>query len=305
MAANDNLFRAVSSRNYRETKRLLEEGANPNIPYEHWGDRIYPLHAAVKKYSPNILKLLLEFNADRNVRIHRRVHETDDGLTPLQLAKQLGYTSIISILDPTDIAGLIEDYDSDNDTEGAEEGAEEYNIDYMPMLLAAIKGDDEELLLFLLRLMIKRNYVISVEDSSKLLTAFVKQYNLAMLDIAVASGIDLNVLDSKGRSQLGIATSKGYADVINVLLIYGANINQRGSNGRTPLLEAYYAGHNNIFELLIIQGADPFDDFNDVTDVNIRNILDNINLKDLSLRSVRRHGVNISMLPMVMKTTSS
>ena len=113
---------------YTEFMKALDEGADPNGKsmdgYTHWSPLFYtskfgyidmsayliikgadvnyakagaegrgatPLHAACANLRPRTVKLLLENGADPNVK-------DDDGVTPLMIARALGFTDIITML---------------------------------------------------------------------------------------------------------------------------------------------------------------------------------------------------------------
>lgn len=299
------LFQAVADRNYRQVKYLLSpEGgqADPNIPLRDWGDVIYPLHVAVETDMPNIIKLLLDAGADRNVIYVERVYGGNDGATPLDLAERLGYYHLIPLLDPNYIISSDTDVD-DVDTDGADDEYYIIETDYTKVLMEGIKGNDLELVTMTLNLMEKRNEVIAKNVHWELLSAAIDRDNLDILDILIYHGLDINSTNYDGESQLGIAASKGNVDVINSLIFNGADINHRNKEGRTPLLEVYYTGYNNIFNLFLLQGADPFNDFDTVKDPEIRNLLDSVSLATFALRSIRREGVDISVLPVTLVST--
>eukprot|EP00262_Sarcandra_glabra_P001867 TRINITY_DN12029_c0_g1_i1.p1 TRINITY_DN12029_c0_g1~~TRINITY_DN12029_c0_g1_i1.p1 ORF type:complete len:786 (-),score=92.54 TRINITY_DN12029_c0_g1_i1:18-2375(-) len=74
--------------------------------------------------------------------------------------------------------------------------------------------------------------------------------NSVILEELLREGMDPNVQDSKRRTPLHIAASKGYEQCVLVLLKHACNINIRDVNGNTPLWDAISAKHHSIFRLL-------------------------------------------------------
>jgi hypothetical protein len=81
------LFSAVEYNDIDEVEKALEAGADVTIKIN--GDT--PLHAAVRVNSPRIIRLLLEYGADSNVK-------NEDGDTPLHAAVRVESPRIITLL---------------------------------------------------------------------------------------------------------------------------------------------------------------------------------------------------------------
>jgi len=105
-------------------KALLEKGADPNLPLQHWGG-IFPLHFAALRHSPEIAEMLLAHGARINARevmgrtpLHFAATRQDSaglakflvshgadptikddgGLTPLDNARKTGFAEMIDFL---------------------------------------------------------------------------------------------------------------------------------------------------------------------------------------------------------------
>ena len=73
----------------------------------------------------------------------------------------------------------------------------------------------------------------------------------------VESGVDVNGVDSMGRTALTEALLLGRLDNVDALLEAGADPSQAGRDGYTPLILASNAGNVGMIEALLSKGADP------------------------------------------------
>ncbi|KAF9685017.1 hypothetical protein SADUNF_Sadunf03G0010500 [Salix dunnii] len=74
--------------------------------------------------------------------------------------------------------------------------------------------------------------------------------NAAFLEELLKAKLDPNIGDSKGRTPLHLAASKGHEECVAVLLRYGCDIHLRDINGNTALWEAISSKHHSIFRIL-------------------------------------------------------
>ncbi|XP_010910948.1 potassium channel AKT2 [Elaeis guineensis] len=74
--------------------------------------------------------------------------------------------------------------------------------------------------------------------------------NSCFLEELLKAGMDPDIGDSKGRTPLHIAASKGYEDCVLVLLKHASNINIQDMDGNTPLWLAITGKHHKIFNIL-------------------------------------------------------
>jgi ankyrin repeat protein len=75
-----------------------------------------------------------------------------------------------------------------------------------------------------------------------------------MVENLIAEGVDVSCADSKKRTALHFAASKGDVATVRVLLSHGANPNLRDVNGNTPLHLAACASHIKIVTILAEHG---------------------------------------------------
>ncbi|KAK9217755.1 hypothetical protein WN943_006383 [Citrus x changshan-huyou] len=74
--------------------------------------------------------------------------------------------------------------------------------------------------------------------------------NAAFLDELLKARLDPDIGDSKGRTPLHIAASKGHEECVLVLLKHASNVHLRDMNGNTALWEAISSKHHSIFRIL-------------------------------------------------------
>ena len=65
-----------------------------------------------------------------------------------------------------------------------------------------------------------------------------------------AGNVDVNTLDSKGRSPLVMAISRGHAEIVKALLAHGADPTKADGHGVTPKAAAYSRGNFEITKAL-------------------------------------------------------
>ncbi|KFK28793.1 hypothetical protein AALP_AA7G048900 [Arabis alpina] len=82
------------------------------------------------------------------------------------------------------------------------------------------------------------------------LNTVVSTGNAAFLDELLKAKLNPDIADSKGKTPLHIAASRGYEDCVLVLLKHGCNIHKRDVNGNTALWEAISSKHHEIFRIL-------------------------------------------------------
>ena len=65
---------------------------------------------------------------------------------------------------------------------------------------------------------------------------------MGRLNEVLASNIDVNSLDAKGRTALILAINRGHIDVVKALLAHGADANKVDSHGMSPKAAAHARG---------------------------------------------------------------
>ncbi|XVF01144.1 hypothetical protein REPUB_Repub04eG0063200 [Reevesia pubescens] len=84
--------------------------------------------------------------------------------------------------------------------------------------------------------------------------------NAAFLDELLKARLNPDIGDSKGRTPLHIAASKGHEECVQVLLKHACNVHLRDMNGNTAIWDAIASKHHSIFSVLYHCAAisDPF-----------------------------------------------
>ncbi|KAF7250297.1 Ankyrin repeat family A protein 2 [Varanus komodoensis] len=80
---------------------------------------------------------------------------------------------------------------------------------------------------------------------------------IAVVEFLLQNGADPQILGKGRESALSLACSKGYTDIIKMLLDCGVDVNEYDWNGGTPLLYAVHGNHVKCVKILLEHGADP------------------------------------------------
>ena len=78
--------------------------------------------------------------------------------------------------------------------------------------------------------------------------------DIEMVERLINEGVTISSADSKKRTALHFASSKGEIEIVRLLLNHGADPNARDINGNTPLHLAACASHVNIVTILAEHG---------------------------------------------------
>lgn len=98
---------------------------------------------------------------------------------------------------------------------------------------------------------------------------------------------NINILDEKGMTALGIAAQNGHVNIALLLLQHRANVNTRNKDDKTPLLIALENNHFRLANILFENNADP-------------NLADNAHNTPLSF-ALYNYSARTSMLEALLK----
>lgn len=211
---------------------LLSKGAKPDAVT---GSGVTPLHLAVLKGYELVAKVLLDAGANVNAPVQKSASRTADTLSyslqpyqcPLHLACQEGYGGLVSLLV----------------SRGADVNAQDGHGG-TPLTVAA-QANNENIVNTLLVAHADPN-----AGRSSALTLAAGQGNLAMLDLLLAHGTNLNLT---GALQLAVQNSR--PDAVTRLIRSKANPNSKEANGEPLLLRALNTPA--VLQALLDGGADP------------------------------------------------
>ena len=82
-------------------------------------------------------------------------------------------------------------------------------------------------------------------------------HDLAAIDEALASGVDVDYHGAQGTTALMSASAVGDALVVRKLISAGADVNALDDVGETPLMYAARSDHAEVVHELLDHGADP------------------------------------------------
>lgn len=80
---------------------------------------------------------------------------------------------------------------------------------------------------------------------------------IAVVEFLLQNGADPHILAKGRESALSLASSKGYTDIVKMLIECGVDVNEYDWNGGAPLLYAVHGNHVRCVEILLDSGSDP------------------------------------------------
>ena len=222
------LMTAIAEGDEKTAERYIADGANLSL-VDSAGRT--SLHLAVETKQPDIVRLLLENDADPNTQDH-------EGRTPLRVI-----IDNKEIRSPSSLRGLF--------------GIPKFKLYEIP--------DD-----IIIRLLLENDADPNIPDYTEKRTAFheiVDWWDFAdMIQLFLESGADPNIPDHYGEIALHLAIDgvsyfmseeDQINDVIRPLLENGADPNILDHKGRTPLYKAIDESQKNIARLLLENDANP------------------------------------------------
>ena len=85
----------------------------------------------------------------------------------------------------------------------------------------------------------------------------IRRRDSAWTQFLARAGVDLNALDKKGETPLGLAAQLGFTEGGRILIANGARVDGANARGETPLIQAVQARRLDFVQLLLRQGANP------------------------------------------------
>lgn len=225
------LLGAFSSANIEEVIKdgqsyILENLLNSGVDVNHRdSDGNSLLHNACRRQYRNgdtrIYEILIDHGADLNL-------VNNDGLTPLDIAIQMGNPAVIKLL--------------------LEKDARSHSLH-----AAAYKGDREEIN-HLLEAGVDINKPDHVNRRTALFYAITAK-NTDIIKFLLSRGADINFVDQYGTNPLILSLNDVSLEIPKLLIENGADINCRNFRKMTPLCHAAYLGNIDLVKLLLNYGA--------------------------------------------------
>ncbi|KAJ7589318.1 Pfs, NACHT and ankyrin domain protein [Mycena floridula] len=189
-----------------------------------------PLICAAEKGHIDIVKLLLEKNADSNIC-------DKDQHTPLSYAAPWGHIDIVKLLLEKNADPNICDKDQRT-----------------PLSYAAEKGHID-----IVKLLLEKNADPNIcdEEQRMPLSHAAQQDHIAIVKLLLEKNVDPNICDKNQHTPLSYAAQQDHIDIVKLLLEKNADPNICDKNQRTPLSYAAQRDHIDIDSLLLEKNADP------------------------------------------------
>jgi|GEM_PF-5287892 len=111
---------------------------------------------------------------------------------------------------------------------------------FMTLLLAAVKGDMKQ----------------AIALSNEILRGAVDKGHTNVIDTLSKAGINIDVIDTQGKTLIHRACDIGRTNLIDVLASHGVDVNAQDSQGNTALHYAVAHGHRDLVCQLLKSGAD-------------------------------------------------
>lgn len=242
-------------------RRLIDAGADVDIPEPYPSQFGLPLQAAIQGGHLSTAKILLDAGAD----INAKSGETEAGGTALIAASANGDDTAVRFLiergaivvetegDATEESGLA-DGKSDSELSGWESADSEYgSLDGQTALHWALAHGHQEVVNTLLSHGASLTRV--ADKYGNAVQAAVTGGNEYLVRKALDAGIDVNAPGGYFATSLIAAAQQGNVNIARILLGAGANIEPIDRNYGNALDAACYAGHYDVAELLLDRGA--------------------------------------------------
>ena len=221
------------------------------------------LHDAVNKQNEELVKCLIDNNADLNAKdIH--------GETPLFLAVSYEYENIVQVLlengaDPNFSNNKLKTpifyAKSENtikiltDHRANIHHKDEHGV--TPIIRASVLYKTQYSSINIIKALIKNGADINTQPTvhNTLIHKAVQNCDTELLQFLISNGADTNILNYNHRTPLFLAIEKEFAEGIKLLIDNGTNINFKAGLGNTPLHFAARTNSRSI-RMLIKSGAD-------------------------------------------------
>ena len=222
------LFVASQSGYFFTTSKLLDNGADPNLPMKD--DDSTPLMVASENDHGDVVELLLE----KNILINT---QNKYGITPIYIASYNGHSSVISTLLTNGADPNLPDEDG-----------------WTPLMAASQNGHSD-----VVELLLEKNVLINAQNKHGItaISIATKKGHSSVVSTLLTNGADPNLPEEDGWTPLMAASQNGHGDVVELLLEQNVLINVQNKHGITAIYIASEKGHSSVVSTLLTNGADP------------------------------------------------
>ena len=206
---------------------LLKADADPNLQLK---DGVTPLHMACQSGYIDIVRLLIQANANTNLRL------LSNGCSALHVASLRGHSDVVRILLDAKANPSLQ---ADNGSTPLYLASQCGHANIVGLLLAAKANPD---------IFCKGNVALHV-------ASLIGHSNVVDSLLKANANPDSQGMD--GCTPLILACKNGHFGVVDLLLKANSNPNLSMHNGLTPLFAASHYGHSDIVRILLDTNADP------------------------------------------------
>ncbi len=227
---------ACFSCDQKKVENLLKQGVSPNAQDEQQKTAL--MWASVQGHT-GIVKMLLQFGANSNIA-------TTGGDTALNLAERKGYAGIGRIL---------KDFGSQSRSK-LPLGVEQLIHDKKVLLTRTFNANDGDA--ELLEAMLQRGLNPNLDNGCGVTMLMSASFRGQVLLVRTLLRYKANP-NAGGTNMIALvdAASKGYSEIIELLLKHGADIDAETDDGWNALSSAALGNHVEAVKTLIAHGADP------------------------------------------------
>ena len=269
---SNELKTAVMNRDLNKVEELLEQGVDPNTFITINDNRFPIIMFAVLNGGIDIVKSLLDYDADLNLTDNSNSNSLHYLCTrPAQM-----YMMEL-LLDNNIDVNAVDDYNQN------------------PLIASSLHGHFSKVKLLLNHENTRSIIDTNIKDSnghSALMFACTRNF-LDIVELLLSNyGIDIEIQSNTGNTALFICCDKGHLELVELLYEVGADTDYRNGNGDTPLTLSIRKNHTDIAQYLIEWMVDiDYPDKNEQTPLMWASYLGNLSIVESLI--INGAGVNI------------
>ena len=226
------LIRAVYHQNIEATFDALKQGANPNADAD---EGMHPLHFAALYGNPNLLHLLIDYNADVNLLCG------GSGLSALHCATLMGHaTSVNLLLERNANPDVVTSFTARTP---------------LQIAVSVVRPESVQIT----RALIEHGANVNIVEDEDMTLLHICGNDASMVKLLVDAGVNPMAVSKKELTPLHRACRNGYLRKVKALVKGGARVNDAMHSLKSPLHCACDGGHLEVVRYLVEEaGADTF-----------------------------------------------